>query len=244
MKPAGLLAPKLLFAAFVVAGTVWLGILHGRSSPSFKDATSQPGLVETKKFLQPQDQEQAVSLKQTMQPAQQIWRPLPTEDLSVSGAASVQPLHGHNDGHANLQIGQPKRRVTIRTARNHDVATASSTGERTSGSSGIVRHTSIRTLPTASLPYVPSQPAAWADPGNLPTQNPELDPAIQQEAERLAAHIGSSGLSPDSPEYRALWDTSVADSDHYFRARYGKTLWLAHHIQAYHLATARAAKAP
>lgn len=84
-------------------------------------------------------------------------------------------------------------------------------------------------------PYHLPQPAVWADTGDL---NPDLDLAIQQEAERLVEQIASSDLPADSDEYRELWNSAVTDSDLLFRARYGDWAWMVHHAQAHHLAAA------
>jgi hypothetical protein len=88
-------------------------------------------------------------------------------------------------------------------------------------------------------PYRLPQPAVWADLGDQLAANPERDRTIQQEAERLADEITGSGLQTDSEEYRALWNTAVADSDQLFRSRFGGGTWMAHHIQAHHLAAAQ-----
>jgi hypothetical protein len=95
-----------------------------------------------------------------------------------------------------------------------------------------------------SGPYLLPQPAAWADPGDLIDADPERDLAIQQEAERLLEELTNSGLPADSPAYRALWDAAIADSDQLLRMRYGGWSWMAHHVQAHHLAAARQADTP
>jgi len=85
-----------------------------------------------------------------------------------------------------------------------------------------------------------SQPAVWADLGDKVAPNTERDLAIQKDADNLVSEIKASGFAPDSMNYRNLWESSVADSDQRFRQHYGDQVWLAHHIQAHHLAAEKA----
>ena len=89
-----------------------------------------------------------------------------------------------------------------------------------------------------------AQPAVWVDLGALVEANPARDLAIQQEAERFVAQLATLNLPADSDEYRALWNLAVADSDEFFRKRYGNWDWMTHHVHAHHLAAAEKGDAP
>ena len=80
------------------------------------------------------------------------------------------------------------------------------------------------------------QPAVWVDLGPASDLSPETQGEIQNMAESLQQRIAESGLDPTSPEYRQLWNESVADSDQVFRTLYGTHAWMQHHVEAYHLA--------
>ena len=93
-------------------------------------------------------------------------------------------------------------------------------------------------------PYRLPQPAVWADLGEPLASGPARENAIQREAETLAEALGASQFPAESVDYRAQWDLAVATSDQLFRARYGGTAWMAHHVQAHHLAAARQLSPP
>ena len=85
------------------------------------------------------------------------------------------------------------------------------------------------------------QPAAWVDLGETSALTPSEQEEVQAAAVALHEQIAASGLDPDSPEYRDLWEKAVADSDRMFRQRFGGRAWVAHHIQAFHLGQVTAA---
>lgn len=87
-------------------------------------------------------------------------------------------------------------------------------------------------------PYRKPQPAAWVDLGDHLPPDSQRDLAIQMEAERLAEEFGVASLSADldSDTDQTRWQEAVTRSDRLFRQRFGARLWMAHHVQAHHLA--------
>jgi hypothetical protein len=83
------------------------------------------------------------------------------------------------------------------------------------------------------------QPAAWVDLGDAIPADAQRDLAIQQEAERLLEEIKSHPPTANPATYHAHWQHAVSRSDQMFRQRYGGFLWMAHHVQAHHLATSQ-----
>lgn len=82
----------------------------------------------------------------------------------------------------------------------------------------------------------PAQPAVWVDLGDASKLTPAQQDEIQDAATILHDQIMGSGLAPESPEYRQLWDEAVTDSDRVFRQRYGGQAWMQHHVAAFHMA--------
>jgi len=68
--------------------------------------------------------------------------------------------------------------------------------------------------------------------GDLVPPDSIRDAALQDEAERLASVL------TEVPSGTAIREEIIADSDHWFRQRYGSWLWMQHHVQAHHLAAA------
>lgn len=105
------------------------------------------------------------------------------------------------------------------------------------GTGAVAAVPSVAVLPKAPVDasQPARQPAVWVDLGPDAGLTELQQEEVQAAAVALQQQLEASGLDSGSPEYRALWEKSVADSDRIFRQRYGGQAWMAHHIQAFHL---------
>ena len=245
MKTSVILALKIVGVALPVAALAWFGAQT--DGLMFSSGTCQPEELHNMQVAcSPAVRVSGKDSNQTEVISGYFSQPVHAAKHSESPSALSTAASGNMKHHAAPRITKSRQRVPDRDIRDKDISADQSlvTEMAASSSSGISATPRYHGLPSSASSvsdfrsYIPAQPAAWADPGDLLPEDPERDLAIQQEAERLVAKINNSGLSPDSPEYRALWDASVAESDQLFRARYGQLLWVAHHNQAYHLSKA------
>jgi len=123
--------------------------------------------------------------------------------------------------------------------RNDELTRKSASNDVFHAASTISKHTAQQKFESSPVgPYETPQPAAWVDLEDFATPNMGRDAALQAEAERLLPLLTEKEPPHDSPTSFSTRAEVVADSDRWFRQRYGGWLWAQHHIHAHHLAAA------